>query len=239
MQSIPKLKALVFDVFGTVVDWRSSIVKDLANWGEANGIVCDWAGFAEAWRATYQPGMQRVREGSLPWTDIDSLHLMALRDLVRQFELGELKDEQLDHISKVWHRLEPWPDSVPGLRRLKRRFTIATLSNGNVALLVNMAKHAGLPWDMVFSAELCRHYKPDPEAYLMTFELLDVAPDQVMMVAAHNGDLKAAATQGLRTAFVRRPTEYGPNQTRDLEAEGSYDFVVESIEHLADALGVD
>lgn len=231
--------ALVFDVFGTVVDWRSSIVKDLGQWGEGKGLKTDWAALADAWRAAYQPNMQKVREGTFPWTRLDDLHERELRKLIESFGLGELSADDVRHINRVWHRLEPWPDSVPGLTRLKRRYTIATLSNGNVALLNNMAKHAGLPWDMILSAELCRHYKPDPETYRMTYEMLDLQPHEVMMVAAHNGDLIAAARQGLRTAFVKRPNEHGPMQTTDLEPQAAFDYVVESIEELADALGAD
>ncbi|MEO1018811.1 MAG: haloacid dehalogenase type II [Pseudomonadota bacterium] len=230
-------KALVFDVFGTVVDWRSSLIRDLGAWGAERGVAVDWAALADAWRGAYQPSMQKVREGALPWTRLDDLHETELRRLVEQFGLEGLSDDDIRYLNHVWHRLAPWPDAVAGLTRLKQRFIIATLSNGNVALLANMAKRAGLPWDLIFSAELCRRYKPDPLTYRMTFELLDLQPAEVMMVAAHNGDLIAAAEQGLRTAFVRRATEYGPRQRQDLEPEPGFDYAAESIEELADQLG--
>jgi len=204
------VKALVFDVFGTVVDWRGSIVREGAQWGKDKGLDIDWGKFADEWRAGYAPSMDKVRKGEMPWTKLDVLHRMILEDLLQQYNIVGLAEEEKDHWNRVWHRLMPWPDAVEGLTRLKRKFVIATLSNGNVSLLVDMAKHAGLPWDTVFSAELFHHYKPDPEAYQGAVELLSCKPAEVMMVAAHPPDLKAAQSCGLKTGLVPRPLEHGP-----------------------------
>jgi 2-haloacid dehalogenase len=231
-----EVKALVFDVFGTVVDWRSSLIEDLSAWGAARGLPADWTGLVDAWRAAYAPSMDRVRRGALPWTNLDALHQQSLETLAPRFGLPGLDDASLDWINRGWHRLRPWPDSVAGLLRLKTRYVISPLSNGNVALLTNMAKHAGLPWDLVLCAEVFRHYKPDPETYLGAAELLGLAPNQVMMCAAHNQDLAAAQRLGLRTAFIARPTEYGPHQVRDFAAEGEWDVVVNDFGGLADRL---
>lgn len=229
--------AIVFDTFGTVVDWRGSLIADLTGFGASRGIAGDWAGLVDAWRAAYQPSMKRVRSGELPWTPLDDLHRASLDRLVAEFGITGLSEADLQHINRGWHRLTPWPDALPGLTRLKRRFIIGPLSNGNVALLTNMAKHAGLPWDMVFGADLFGHYKPDPLTYLGVARLLDLAPEQVMMAAAHNGDLTAARKCGLLTAFFPRPTEYGPNQPRDLKADAEWDVIAADIEDLAQRLG--
>lgn len=230
------VKALLFDVFGTVVDWRTSLTADLAAWGAERGLDADWQGLVDAWRGAYAPSMDRVRRGEQPWANIDTLHRAALEELAPRFGLARLDGDALDYMVRGWHRLAPWPDSVGGLTRLKARYVISPLSNGNVALLTNMAKHAGLPWDLVLSAELFRHYKPDPEAYLGAAALLGLPPGEVMMCAAHNHDLAAARDLGLRTAFIARPTEYGPHQTRDFGADSDWDVVVDSIEQLADRL---
>jgi 2-haloacid dehalogenase len=229
--------AIVFDTFGTVVDWRSSLITELAAFGAARGIVADWPGLVDGWRAAYHPSMQRVREGAVGWTRLDDLHRASLDRLVVEFGIGGLTEADLEHINRGWHRLNPWPDAVAGLTRLKRRFIIGPLSNGNVSLLTNMAKHAGLPWDMVFGSDLFGHYKPDPETYLGVARLLDLAPRQVMMAAAHNGDLAAARRCGLMTAFFPRPGEYGPHQKRDHAAEQDWDVVAADIEDLATQLG--
>jgi 2-haloacid dehalogenase len=231
------IKALTFDVFGTVVDWRSSLIREGQELGRARGLTVDWAQFADAWRGLYQPMLERVRSGSLPWTKLDDLHRMALDRLLHEFGIGGLGDAEIDHLNRAWHRLDPWPDAVAGLTRLRRRFVLATLSNGNVALIVNMAKRAGLPWDAVLGAEVARHYKPEPQAYLTTAALLGVEPTQCMMVAAHNGDLAAAAGVGFRTAFVVRPTEHGPGQKTDLAPERAWDVVADSFIALAARLG--
>lgn len=231
------LRALVFDVFGTVVDWRTSVAREVAAAARRIGVETDGLALADAWRAEYVPAMDRVRRGDLPWTTIDVLHRAALDALLPRFGLAALDEAARQALNRAWHRLDPWPDSVAGLRRLRHRYTLATLSNGNVSLLANMAKQARLPWDVILSAELFRHYKPDPEVYDGACRLLDLPPGQVMMVAAHNGDLHAAAARGLATAFVARPTEYGPTQTRDLVPDRTWDVVRTSFAGLADALG--
>jgi 2-haloacid dehalogenase len=231
--------ALLFDVFGTVVDWRGSLIRDFGAWGAARGHDrVDWPGLVDAWRGAYQPSLDRVRRGAVPWANLDALHRASLAELAGRFGLpAPLPAPDADHLVRGWHRLDPWPDARPGLVRLQRRFIVAPLSNGNVALLVNMAKRAALPWDMICSTELFRHYKPDPETYLGAAALLDLRPDQVMMVAAHNGDLAAARSHGLRTGFVPRPTEYGPDQTADRVAAEPWDVIAGDFEDLATRLG--
>jgi len=211
-------RALLFDVFGTVVDWRGSIVREARRIGSSKGVRADWGAFADAWRAGYAPAMDRVRRGALPWLTIDALHRLILDALLRDLGVRLTEREKRD-LNLAWHRLAPWKDAVPGLRRLKRRYLIGTLSNGNVALLVDMARNAGLPWDVVFSGELFRHYKPDPEVYLGAVELLGLRPREVMLVAAHKNDLAAARRCGLRTAFVRRPLEHGADAAVDLSGD--------------------
>jgi 2-haloacid dehalogenase len=235
--ALPGVKALAFDVFGTVVDWRSSIIREGEQLAKAKGLHVDWARFADAWRAGYGPAMNRVRKGELPWTRIDDLHHMILDRLLGEFAIHGLTAAEIDHLNRVWHRLDPWPDSVPGLTRLKKKYILATLSNGNVALLVNMAKHAALPWDAVLSAELAKHYKPDREVYLMAADLLGLAPGQVMMVAAHLGDLHAARAAGLKTAFVPRPLENGPRGKPEPAAGPDIDVVARDFLDLAAKLG--
>jgi 2-haloacid dehalogenase len=232
------VKAILFDTFGTVVDWRSSLINEFTPWGEARGLKVDWVAFADAWRSAYAPSMDRVRKGELPWTILDVLHRQSLDRLVGEFGITGLSEAELDHMNRVWHRLHPWPDSVAGLTRLKTRHIIAPLSNGNVALLVNLAKFAGLPWDMVFGSEISHHYKPDPEVYLGACSMLGLQPGQVMMAAAHNYDLGAARALGLRTGFFARPTEYGPNQTKDVKATSDWDVIATDIEDLARQMGV-
>ncbi len=232
------VKAILFDTFGTVVDWRGSLIADLGGWAASRGIEGNWAGLVDAWRAAYAPSMDRVRKGERPWTILDDLHRETLVRLVAEFGISGLSDADLDHINRGWHRLKPWPDAIAGLTRLRTRYIIGPLSNGNVALLVNMAKSAGLPWDMVCSTELFGHYKPDPQTYLGAARILGLAPGQVMMAAAHNGDLAAARACGLRTAFFPRVTEYGPLQQRDFAADGDWDVVATDIEDMATRLGV-
>jgi 2-haloacid dehalogenase len=205
------VKALVFDVFGTVVDWRGSIIREGEQWSREKNLQIDWGTFADRWRAGYGPSMEKVRKGEFPWTKLDVLHRIILDQLLVEFKITGLTEEEKEHWTNVWHRLTPWPDSVEGLTRLKKNFIIATLSNGNVSLLVEMAKYAGLPWDTVFSAELFHHYKPDREVYLGAVELLSCKPAEVMMVAAHPLDLKAAQSCGLKAGYVPRPLERGPN----------------------------
>ena len=221
---IPDLEALVFDVFGTVVDWRSTIVREGEDLGQRKNLDVDWAAFADAWRSRYAPSVDRIRRGEIPWTKLDNLHRSSLQELLGEFGIEDLSEEDKDHFNKVWHRLDPWPDAVEGLTRVKESYVIAPLSNGNIALLVNMAKKAGLPWDLILSAELVHHYKPDPETYLMAPDLLGLSPEQVMMVAAHPDDLRAALENGLRTAYVPRPLEFGPGRKTD-PPDPSFDLV--------------
>lgn len=235
--TVPAVKALVFDVFGTVVDWRGSIIAEGRRLGRAHKLRINWPAFADAWRAGYRPAMARVRSGELPWTTIDALHRMILDDLLRQFGISELSADEIEHLNRAWHRLKPWRDARAGLRRLKRKYLISTLSNGNVALLANMAKSAGLPWDCILSAEIFHHYKPDPEAYRGAASMLGLAPDEVMMVAAHKDDLFAAKACGLRTAFVPRPLERGPKARADVAPEPSFDVNASDFIDLAARLG--
>lgn len=238
-----RIRALVFDVFGTVVDWRGSIVRE----GETASAAgrwprIDWAAFADAWRAGYQPAMQRARSGEIAWTNIDGLHRVILDGLIPRFGLESLGEAERTELNLVWHRLDPWPDAVAGLTRLKSRYVISTLSNGNIALLVNMAKRAGLPWDCVLSAEIMRHYKPDPEVYQGAAQLLGIARDELLMVAAHPSDLRGAARAGLPTALVHRPFEHGPNPDRrpapDALPDDRFDLVADDFVALAQQLGV-
>lgn len=232
-----QVKALVFDVFGTVVDWRTSVAREVAAAAGARGWNVEPYAFADRWRAMYQPSMDPVRRGEKPYVRLDDLHRESLKALLAESGLDPLPAGELEHLNRAWHRLDPWPDSVPGLTRLKRRFVIATMSNGNVALMLNMAKRAGLPWDMILGAEPARNYKPVPSVYLTGADWLGLDPSEILMVAAHNGDLAAARALGFRTAFVVRPTEHGPQQSRDLKAEGPWDQVVDGMDELADRLG--
>lgn len=228
-----RIQALLFDVFGTVVDWRGSIIREGRALGRAKKIAADWDAFADAWRAGYRPAMARVRSGELPWMNIDQLHRMILDGLLVKFGIDMLTEEEIDDLNRVWHRLDPWPDARKGLALLKRRHVIATLSNGNVSLLVNMARHGRLPWDAVLSAELFHHYKPDPEAYLGAAAMLGHEPSEVMLVAAHKDDLRAAQACGLATAFVRRPKEKGPKVKVDVAPEADFDFNAKDFVDLA------
>jgi 2-haloacid dehalogenase len=206
------VKALVFDTFGTVVDWRGSIIREATQWGAAKNLQIDWGKFADQWRAGYGPSMDKVRKGTLPWMKLDDLHRMILDDLLKQYNITGLSEEEKGNWNTVWHRLSGWPDAVEGLTRLKKNFVIATLSNGNVSLLVEMAKFAGLPWDTVFGSDLFHHFKPDREVYLGAVDLLSCKPGEVMMVAAHPLDLNAAKALGLKTGYVPRPLENGPDK---------------------------
>ncbi len=238
MTTTMELSALVFDVFGTVVDYRGTIIREGEQLNREKGLQVDWAAFADAWRGQYQPNMQRVMRQELPWTKLDGLHRMALDELLQQFGVTSLSEDEKVHLNKVWHRLQPWPDAVAGLTRLKQRYTIGTLSNGNVGLLVDMAKYSKLPWDVIFSAELVKAYKPDPHTYQMTYELLGLEPQQVMLVAAHKNDLQAAQGVRLRAGFVPRPLEFGPDKTPDtVSEEDSFDIVASDFEDLAGQLG--
>lgn len=230
------IRALTFDVFGTVVDWRSGIIREGQALGRAKGLDVDWAAFADAWRDLYQPMLSKVRGGELPWKKLDDLHRMSLDRLLAEFGINGLPESEIDHLNRAWHRLDPWADVIEGLTRLKQKYILATLSNGNVALLVNMAKRAGLPWDAVLGAEVARHYKPQPAAYLITADLLGLRPEQCLMVAAHYSDLVAARGCGFRTAYVWRRQEFGPRPKDDLPADHGLDLVVEDFVELADVL---
>ena len=232
------VKALVFDVFGTVVDWRSSITKHAAAFGEAQGIEADWGAFADGWRGKYQPYMNKVRTGELPWTKLDVLHRMGLVELLGEFGINDVGEHTIDELTMAWHYLDPWPDAPAGLSRLKAKYIIGTMSNGNVALMTNMAKYAGLPWDVILGAELAQAYKPDPKTYLTGVELLGLYPEQVMMVAAHQNDLLAAEAEGLKTAFVPRPMEFGPDRKPDPTPDPSFDIVAADFRDLASQMGV-
>jgi 2-haloacid dehalogenase len=231
------VKALVFDVFGTVVDWRGSIIRETRALARARKLDVDPAAFADAWRAGYQPAMAKVRSGELGWTKIDALHRMILDDLLAKLGIRGMKEAEIDHLNRVWHRLKPWPDALAGLKALKKSRIIATLSNGNVSLLANMAKFGGLPWDCIFSGENFHHYKPDPETYLGACELLSLSPTEVMMVAAHKNDLFAAKACGLATGFVRRPLEHAPGVKKDLKGESAFDINANDFLDLARRLG--
>lgn len=230
------VKALVFDTFGTVVDWRKSIAREMAQFGALKGIEADWTAFADAWRAGYKPAMDTVRSGQRGWAGIDTLHRERLEHLLEEFGIRGLSEEEIQHLNTAWHRLDPWPDALPGLRRLKQRYIISTFSNGSVPCLVNMARHAGLPWDAIYSADIVRHFKPDPEVYRGVIAFFGLRPEQVMLVAAHNSDLRHGRSHGMRTAYIHRPTEYGPDQAKDLRAEEDWDVTVEGIDQLADTL---
>lgn len=234
--SIDAVRALAFDVFGTVVDWRGSIIAEGERLNRTRGLTVDWASFADAWRGRYAPSMARVRRGDLPWTNLDGLHRLALDELLPTFGVSGLDEAEVDRLHRVWHRLRPWPDSVAGLTRLRERFILGTLSNGNVALLVNMAKGARLPWNVILSAELVRAYKPDPVVYRSAADLLGLRPNQVMLVAAHQQDLRAAGAIGLRTAFVARPMEFGPDNPPDLTPDPAFDLVAADFLDLAQQL---
>jgi 2-haloacid dehalogenase len=236
-RGMPSVKALVFDTFGTIVDWRGSIIEEGIAWGKTRHLQIDWASFADRWRAGYGPSMNRVRTGELPWTKLDDLHRMILEQLLKEFKIEGLTEQEKDDWNRVWHRLKPWPDCVTGLSRLKKKYIIAPLSNGNVALLTDMAKHSGLPWDAILGAELVRHYKPDREVYLSAADFLGVKPEEVMMVAAHSGDLKAARNCGLRTGFISRPNEFGPGGKTEKVGPGEFDVISIDTVDLAKQMG--
>jgi 2-haloacid dehalogenase len=233
------IKALAFDVFGTVVDWRSSIIREGMDLSRKKGLGdVDWGKFADAWRKGYRPAMDRVRSGESPWENIDTLHRGILDSLLERFNIEGLSETEIDHFNRAWHRLDPWPDAIDGLLRLRRQYVVATLSNGNVALLVNMAKYAGLTWDCILSAELFRHYKPDPEVYKGAARLLGIRPDELVMVAAHENDLQAARSVGCKTAFIPRPLEYGSENIPDIEPDPDFDTTAKDFILLAEQMGV-
>lgn len=232
------IRALCFDVFGTVVDWRSSVIAEGQALGARLGLQADWAALTDAWRRAYYRSMAEVARGERPWDTIDVLHRQALDQLLPRFGLQTLGEADRAHLNLAWHRLAPWPDAVAGLARLRQRYVITPLSNGNLSLLVNMARHAGLPWDAVLTAELFGHFKPHPAVYQGAARLLGLAPGQVMMVAAHPADLVAAQGAGLKTAYVLRPDENGPGAWTDPRGDGVFDLTASSFEDLATQLGI-
>ncbi len=230
---------VIFDTYGTVVDWRSSIIAEGRALAEKKGLEgVDWEAFTDAWKAAYRPSMDEVNAGKRSWTTNDVLQRQRLDAIVEEFGLAGLTKADKDGLNRAWHRLAPWPDSIPGLVRIKAEYPIGTFSNGSFYLLANMARHSGLPWDFIISADNFRHYKPDPEIYLGTIELLGGESDRILLVASHNYDLANARKHGMKTAYICRKTMFGPNQDRDLEAEDDWDIVTDSIEGAADDLGV-
>ena len=237
--NIETITAILFDTYGTVVDWRASVIAEGRALAERKGIEgVDWEAFTDAWKATYRPYMDQVRNGERPWTTNDALHRQRLDEIIEEFGIAGLNEQDLTDFNRAWHRLKPWPDSLPGLRRMKAKVPIGSFSNGNLLLLANMANHSDIPWDFIISSDLFRHYKPDPEIYLGAIELLGGEAERVMLVAAHNYDLANARKHGMKTAFVLRPTMFGPQQDTNLEAEDDWDVVTDSIEGVADAMGV-
>lgn len=238
-----KVKALLFDVFGTVVDWRSGIANEVKKIANKNKIVINPNDFADAWRAEYQPAMEEIRKGNRSFTILDILHMENLKKISSRFGLDKLSSNDFDLLVKAWHRLPGWPDSSEGLNKLKTKFIIATQSNGNIALMVNMAKYSNLNWDVILGAEVVGHYKPEPEAYLKACGALHLSPEECMMVAAHDDDLKAASLQGMKTGYVHRPYEYGKDklfdisQVNDYKGDRSWDFISRDLNDLAYQLG--
>ena len=238
-----KVKALLFDVFGTVVDWRSGIANEVKKIANKNKIVINPNDFADAWRAEYQPAMEEIRKGNRSFTILDILHMENLKKISSRFGLDKLSSNDFDLLVKAWHRLPGWPDSSEGLNKLKTKFIIATQSNGNIALMVNMAKYSNLNWDVILGAEVVGHYKPEPEAYLKACRALHLSPEECMMVAAHDDDLKAASLQGMKTGYVHRPYEYGKDklfdisQVNDYKGDRSWDFISRDLNDLAYQLG--
>ena len=230
------VKALLFDVFGTVVDWRGSITREMQRFSDKQGIAQDWNQFALDWRALYQPAMETIRSGDRGYVKLDTLHRENLQQLVAAYGLETQDEATLTHINHVWHRLQPWADTLPGMTRLRKHHTLASCSNGNVALMVNMAKHSGIPWDMILGSETSQGYKPQDKVYVHSAHMLNLEPEQCMMVAAHNDDLHVARALGFKTAYINRPYEYGEGQITDLHAEESWDIVGEYMTDVANAL---
>lgn len=235
--TLSSVRALVFDTFGTVVDWRTSIAREVENLAKGKRLNIDGSKFADAWRAQYAPSMNRVRNGQLPWTKLDDLHRMILDKILPDFDMTGLSENERESLNRAWHRLRPWPDAVSGLTRLKKKFIIAPLSNGNISLMTDLAKYSKLPWDCILGAELVRHYKPDREVYQSAADFLDLKTSEVLMVAAHLNDLGAAKGVGLKTAFVPRPLEFGPGGNPNLKADASVDLEAKDFNDLATRLG--
>ncbi len=238
-----KVKALLFDVFGTVVDWRTGIAREVESVAKKNNISLDPFDFADAWRAEYQPAMEEIRKKRRSFTILDILHMENLKKIASKFNLHDLSDEDFKMLVKAWHRLPGWPDSSEGLNALKNKYILATQSNGNIALMVNMAKFSNLNWDVILGAEVIGYYKPEPEAYLKACSALDLKTEECLMVAAHDDDLKAASLQGMKTAYVHRPFEYGRDKlfdiakVNDYKGDRKWDIVSRDLNDLAKQLG--
>ena len=231
------VRALTCDTYGTIVDWRGSILDELHAFGQARGLNLDWETFLDDWKSCYRVGMEKVNTGEWPWTTIDAIYRHRLDELLTTYGIAGVTDREVEQLNRVWWRLRPWPDSVAGLTRLRARYIITPLSNASFAGMVHLARYASLPWDCILTAENAKRYKPSPEVYRTAIELLGLRPGEIMMVAAHNYDLAAARSHGMRTAFVPRPTEYGPTQVSDLQPESDWDIVAKDMDDLARLLG--
>ena len=231
------IKALFFDVFGTLVDWRTSIAREAQASLAPLGYSLDWLAFADAWRGEYQPAMEEIRSGRQPFCKLDMLHRGNLERVLPRFGVSGLSEEAMAHLNLAWHRLDAWPDTAPGLTRLKRQFRIAPVSNGNISLMVDLARRNGIPWDAILGSEIAGGFKPQPRVYLAACEALDLSPGECMMTAAHSRDLAAAAKLGLRTAHIARPNEHGAGKGEPAPTV-PVDYAAASAEDLAGKLGV-
>jgi 2-haloacid dehalogenase len=236
---LANVKACVFDIFGTVVDWRSSVIAEATEWGKVKRLNINWVEFTDRWRLGYKPAMDKVRKGEVPWTNLDDLNRIILEDLLKRYKIEGVSEGEKVDWAHVWRRLKPWPDSVPGLTQLKKKYIISPMSNGNTALMTNLAKFGGLPWDVILGSDLVQHYKPDRETYMSAPFYLDLKPEEVMMCAAHVTDLQAARGNGLRTGFIYRPDEFGNGLAGapDKAKPGDFDVVSVSIIDLAQQMG--
>tara|TARA_B100000519_G_scaffold116575_3_gene100668 strand:+ start:104 stop:820 length:717 start_codon:yes stop_codon:yes gene_type:complete len=236
--TVSKVQTLIFDTFGTLVDWRTSIVEDLSRWGAKNGVVLDWAAFADEWKTAYRPGMDAVNSGERAWVPVRQIYREKLDEMLPKYGLDSVSENDRHFINEVWYRLNAWPDTVPGLERLAKKYVLSSFSNSDFLGMALMTKHASLPFDAIITAENVRKYKPDPSMYEMAVELMGQGnPECIMLVAAHNYDLAHARKHGMATAFIARPTEHGPEQKTDIKAEQEWDIVVASAEQLAQELG--
>ena len=234
------VKALLFDVFGTVVDYRSTIIREGNRINNEKNLEIDWALIADKWRGKYRPTLNLILNGEMPWTKLDNIHHQALLDILDELNINSLSYDEVENLNRIWHRLSPWGDSVEGLTRLKEKYIISPLSNGNISLLTNMAKYSKLPWDLILSPELIQSYKPDEKVYLMASNYLDLKPQEIMMVAAHQYDLQAAKKLGFHTAYIFRPLEFGYEKINHLELAPNceYDYIANDLVDLARLLGL-
>jgi 2-haloacid dehalogenase len=232
-----KPKALLFDVFGTLVDWRTSIARESEQILKPLGVAVDWFAFADAWRGEYQGAMDQVRDGHIPFCKLDVLHRRNLDLIMPRFNISGIAENALQYLNLAWHRLDAWPDVPPGMSRLRRRHLLAPCSNGNISLMVDIARRNGIHWDAILGSEIAGDYKPKPRVYLASCAAFDLAPGECMMVAAHSKDLQHAAVCGLRTAHIARPNEHGPGKGEPVP-KVPVDYAAKSLEHLAEQLGV-